>query len=72
VQFRGRTTRDGFVEIRVEDPIRVLHDLTRWALEADVALDGLEVTRPSLEDVYLDLTATHEMPLPVSRSEVTP
>jgi ABC-2 type transport system ATP-binding protein len=57
-RFRGETTHDGFVEMRVEDPVRALHDLTSWALEANVALDGLEVTRPSLEDVYLELTAT--------------
>jgi hypothetical protein len=29
-------------------------------LERGEELDGLEVTRPSLEDVYLDLTETVE------------
>jgi ABC-2 type transport system ATP-binding protein len=33
-----------------------LHRLTGWALDNHVALDGLEVTRPTLEDVYLALT----------------
>jgi ABC-2 type transport system ATP-binding protein len=47
---------DGFVESSVEDPVKVLHDITGWALEHAVALEGLEVIRPSLEDVYLALT----------------
>jgi ABC-2 type transport system ATP-binding protein len=70
-QFRGQTTDDGFVELRVEDPVRALHDLTSWALDANIALDGLEVTRPSLEDVYLDLTAPNETPIPREKT-VTP
>ncbi len=46
---------DGF-ELDTEDPVRPLHELTGWALEHGVALEGVEVTRPSLEDVYLELT----------------
>jgi len=34
-----------------------LHELSGWALERDLDLDDLEVTRPTLEDVYLRLTA---------------
>ena len=52
----GATTRDGFVEIHVDDPVVALHELTGWAIEQGVSLEGLEVTRPSLEDVYLALT----------------
>ncbi len=37
------------------DPTRDLHTLTSWALERGIALDGLDVHRPTLEDVYLDL-----------------
>jgi ABC-2 type transport system ATP-binding protein len=48
--------RDGHVEIEAADPIKVLHDLTGWALEKKVALEELEVARPTLEDVYLKLT----------------
>ena len=33
-----------------------LHALSGWALEHDLELDDLEVTRPTLEDVYLQLT----------------
>ena len=39
------------------DPVRDLHRLTGWALDNGITLDGLEVTRPSLEDVYLSLTS---------------
>jgi ABC-2 type transport system ATP-binding protein len=44
------------VEIRTEDPVRTLHDLTDWALAQGVPLEALEVARPSLEDIYLELT----------------
>jgi len=52
----GRATvRDGRLDVRTEDPTADLHRLTGWALERGVALDDLEVVRPTLEDVYLDL-----------------
>ena len=47
---------DGFVEVHVDDPLMALHDLTGWAIERGLPLEGLEVIRPSLEDVYLALT----------------
>jgi ABC-2 type transport system ATP-binding protein len=47
---------DGHVEIHTEDEVRVLHDLTGWALEGGHSLQGLSVLRVSLEDVYLGLT----------------
>ncbi len=37
-------------------PTRLLHELTDWALSADMELEAIEVARPSLEDVYLQLT----------------
>jgi hypothetical protein len=46
--------------VRVEDPIKTLHDLTGWALERSIRFDLLEVTRPTLEDVYLELTGGEE------------
>jgi ABC-2 type transport system ATP-binding protein len=49
------TRRNGRLALRSADPTRSLHDLTAWALANDVRLTGIEVTRPSLEDVYLDL-----------------
>jgi ABC-2 type transport system ATP-binding protein len=51
---------NGRVEVRTEDEVRVLHELTGWALEAGVPLEQLTVERPSLEDVYLDLTGSGE------------
>jgi ABC-2 type transport system ATP-binding protein len=48
---------DGFVEAHVDDPVVALNDLTGWAIERGLPLEGLEVTRPSLEDVYLALTS---------------
>jgi ABC-2 type transport system ATP-binding protein len=48
---------DGRLEITVAQPVSVLHQLTGWAIEQHVELEGLEVLRPSLEDVYLELTS---------------
>ena len=48
---------DGYFELRAEQPDALLHRLTGWALETGVVLEGLEVSRPTLEDVYLTLTA---------------
>jgi len=47
---------DGIVKISTDDELKVLHDLTGWALEHGHVLPGLAVTRVSLEDIYLDLT----------------
>jgi ABC-2 type transport system ATP-binding protein len=44
------------VELETDDPTELLHRLTRDALARGERLEGLEVTRPSLEDVYLELT----------------
>jgi ABC-2 type transport system ATP-binding protein len=51
-------------EIAVETttPVKTLHELTGAALERGEELEGLEVRRPSLEDVYLELTAAAEAP----------
>ena len=54
------TLSDGTVEIRTDDPTKLLHDITGWALDQGVRLDGLEAHRPSLEDVYLELTGAEE------------
>ncbi|MBD0283143.1 MAG: ABC transporter ATP-binding protein [Thermoleophilaceae bacterium] len=45
------------VEHQTDDPTELLHRLTRDALARGERLDGLEVTRPTLEEVYLHLTA---------------
>jgi ABC-2 type transport system ATP-binding protein len=40
-----------------DDPTALLHELTGAALARGVRLEELAVTRPTLEDVYLELTA---------------
>ena len=50
----------GSVEVRTNDEVRVLHALTEWALTRDLELVGLTVSRNTLEDVYLRLTAEHD------------
>jgi len=52
----GQPDVNGFTVITSADVLQDLHRLTGWAIENRIALDGLEVTRPSLEDVYLSLT----------------
>jgi ABC-2 type transport system ATP-binding protein len=50
--------REGGREVSLETttPVRALNELTGRALAEGTELEGLEVTRPSLEDVYLELT----------------
>jgi ABC-2 type transport system ATP-binding protein len=47
---------DGLIELVPDDLTAALHRLTGWAMEQQVVLSGLEVIRPSLEDIYLQLT----------------
>jgi ABC-2 type transport system ATP-binding protein len=44
------------VEIETEQPQRDLYALLGLATERGVALDELEVRRPNLEDIFLELT----------------
>jgi ABC-2 type transport system ATP-binding protein len=39
------------------EPVKALNELTEWALRRGVDLPGLQVGAPSLEDVYLEVTA---------------
>jgi ABC-2 type transport system ATP-binding protein len=48
------------VAVQTATPTRALHELTAAALARGEELEGLEVTRPSLEDVYLELTGEAE------------
>jgi ABC-2 type transport system ATP-binding protein len=47
--------RGGF-ELQTSEPTPALHRLTGWAIDSKVELIDLTVTRPSLEDTYLELT----------------
>ena len=44
------------VSVETMTPVADLHELTGRAVERGLELEGLEVTRPNLEDVYLSLT----------------
>jgi ABC-2 type transport system ATP-binding protein len=57
IPISGATQREGLVELEAESPTRALHQLTGWAMENGVELERLQVSRPSLEDVYLELTS---------------
>jgi ABC-2 type transport system ATP-binding protein len=48
----------GMVALRTERVVEDLAILTGWARERGIDLPGLVVTRPTLEDVYLELTAS--------------
>jgi ABC-2 type transport system ATP-binding protein len=49
-------TRDGaHARVETDRVAETLHTLTTWALARGLDLDGLTVTRPSLEDMYLAL-----------------
>jgi ABC-2 type transport system ATP-binding protein len=52
-----RDARGELVERQTDDPTRLLHELTGEALARGDRLEELSVGRPSLEDVYLELTA---------------
>ena len=53
--------QDGWRVVSSADPAGDLHRLTGWAIESGLALEGLEVVQPSLEDVYLDLVADPDL-----------
>ena len=50
--------RGAGVAVSTAEPVKTLNTLTAWALKRGFELSGLEVTRPSLEDMYLELTET--------------
>jgi ABC-2 type transport system ATP-binding protein len=54
--FDGSMSENGSISFSSHEPVNSLNKLTEWALSNGVELEGLEVRRPSLEDVYLELT----------------
>lgn len=60
---------NGMVTLKTTEPTLALHGLTSWALATEVGLEELSVSRPSLEDVYLRLTAEAEAARLSERSE---
>jgi ABC-2 type transport system ATP-binding protein len=57
------------VELETEDPTELLHQLTGEALARGERLEGLSVSRPTLEDVYLELTAEERSEVKAETSE---
>ena len=55
------TVERGVVSFRTTTPTRDLAPLLQWAAGRGMELEHLTVARPTLEDVYLDLTATEEV-----------
>jgi ABC-2 type transport system ATP-binding protein len=56
----GVARDDGSVELRAHDPTPAVQALTTWAVEHRYSFDALDVGRPSLEDVYIELTGGEE------------
>jgi ABC-2 type transport system ATP-binding protein len=54
--FTGSRSTDGLFEFKTEDLTTALYELSIWAREQQVSLDELQIIRPTLEDVYLELT----------------
>ncbi|WP_411283193.1 ATP-binding cassette domain-containing protein [Lapillicoccus sp.] len=46
---------DGRARLRTQMPTRLLAELCGWAAQSGIELERLEVTRPTLEDIYLEL-----------------
>jgi ABC-2 type transport system ATP-binding protein len=55
-------TDDGWVEATPVSLTQALHRLSGWAIEHGFDLNDLEILRPSLEDVYLQLTGGQVAP----------
>ena len=51
---------NGRLVVEADEPTELLHRLTGWALDHGTTLQGLTVDRPSLEDIYLGLTAAQD------------
>jgi ABC-2 type transport system ATP-binding protein len=51
IDHRGR------VAVGCDDPVPAMSSLTQWALRHQYPLPDLELRRPTLEDIYLQLTA---------------
>jgi ABC-2 type transport system ATP-binding protein len=52
----GARVNGRLIEFETKSPTRALHEITSWAVQRGLELEQLVVDRPSLEDVYLELT----------------
>lgn len=55
------------VLVRTVEGVIVAHQLTGWALEKRIELQGFSVAQPTLEDIYLALTSEEAGEEPVAR-----
>ena len=56
---RREAERDRIV-VYTREAVQATHILTSWSIEHDVELGHFSVTQPTLEDIYLELTASGE------------
>jgi ABC-2 type transport system ATP-binding protein len=49
-------SENGRITVRSSTPTQTVHDITGWAVGRGIELVDLSISRPSLEDVYLELT----------------
>jgi ABC-2 type transport system ATP-binding protein len=54
----ARSLEGDRVILRTRQPVRAAQIVTAWALEGDMDLAHFSVSQPSLEDIYLELTAS--------------
>jgi ABC-2 type transport system ATP-binding protein len=66
-----RDGEGGLVERETDDPTALLHELTGEALARGERLEELAVGRPTLEDVYLELTADADADAPAVAREAS-
>ncbi len=55
--FHAHTTSANTFEIRTVEVTTILFELTSWARSVSLELEDLRIDRPTLEDVYLELTS---------------
>ncbi len=70
VAYRGASGE--LIERETDDPTTLLHELTGEALAGGRRLEDLSVGRPTLEDVYLELTAEADADAPAGLREGEP
>ena len=46
-------------EIQTTTPTAILHQLTAWAVEEGIEFEEISVTRPSLEDIFIEVTSSN-------------
>ncbi len=62
VPSEGRSMDGDRVLVVSTEPVIATQRITTWAVDNDIALESFAVTQPTLEDIYLELTAEAETP----------